>query len=136
MSIIRTEVTPNIGHVVVRPTLGEFLHYSLACLMPIPIFSQSSDVKGVLRQAPDFTGHPLPLYEWDYLKNPSDIQQLEGIGLRMSFLTAPRPAPGPHYTYRLEKRSATSAILSVVFEIQFTGDPTDIADEFFTVVIQ
>ena len=136
MAVTRTAVTPNPGHVVVSPSIGEHLHFQLSCVIPFPIFSFSSDANGVLHQAADFIGHPLPRYEWEHLKNPSDIRQLEALGLRLSFLTAPQPAPSPHYQYKLEKRNAAGTVLAVVFDIQFTAAPTDLTDEFVTVVIQ
>ena len=128
MAVTRTPVVPNPGGVKVAVTTGEFLHFILEAKGPIPIFSFASSVKGTLFEAPDFPGHPTTRYEWLHLKNPSDIQQLELLNLGLSFLT------NADYTYTVELMSATG-VLSTVLQVNYSGAPTDVASESFTVVI-
>jgi len=128
MAITRTAVVANPGGVKVAVSAGQFLHFIVDAGGPIPIFSFASSIKGVLYEAPDFAGHPLSKYEWDHLKNPSDMQQLELLELRLSFLT------NATYTYTVQLRDA-SGVVGTVLQINYAGIPTDIAPESFTVVI-
>ena len=128
MAITRTPKVENPGVVSVAPKLGQFLHFILDAGGPIPIFSFTSNVKGVLFEAPDFPGHPLTQYQWEHLKNLSDIQQLEFLQLRMSFFT------NSNYTYTVQLKDS-SGILSTVLQISYVGAPTDVQPESFTVVI-
>jgi hypothetical protein len=128
MAVNRNPTVNNPGSVKVNVTAGQFLHFILDAGGPIPIFSFASSVKGLLFEAPDFPGHPLPKYEWDHLKNPSDIQQLELLELRLSFLT------NASYTYTVQLCDPTG-VIGTVLQIDYTGSPTDIAPESFTVVI-
>lgn len=126
--MVRTPTVPNPGGVQVKPSAGQFLHFILDAVGPVPIFSFGSDVKGVLFQASDFIGHPMLRYEWVHLKNPSDIQQLELLGVMMSFLT------NASYTYTVELRDGTGT-LGTALQISYTGAPTETASESFNVVI-
>ncbi len=128
MAVTRTPVVPNPGGVKVNVKAGQFLHFIVDCGGPIPIFSFASSVKGVLYEAPDFPGHPMSKYEWDHLKNPSDIQQLELLGLRLAFLS------NTNYTYTVELRG-TRGLRNTILEVSYTGAPTDVAEETFSVVI-
>ena len=128
MPVTRTEVVPNPGAVAVAVKAGQFLHVVLDAGGPMSIWSLASNVVGTLFQAPDFPGHPLPRYEFDHLKNPSDVQQLELLNLGLSFLT------NASYTYTVELRQAAS-LVSTVLQVQYGGAPTDVASESFTVVI-
>jgi hypothetical protein len=67
-------------------------------------------------------------YEWVHLKNPSDIQQLELLGIMMSFLT------NASYTYTVELRDGAGT-LGTMLQISYTGAPTETASESFNVVI-
>ncbi len=125
----RTPITPNPGGVAVTIASGEFLHFILDAVGPIAIFSFASSVKGNLFEAQDFVGHPLSKYEWEHLKNPSDVQQLELLDLGLSFLT------NASYIYTIQLRNA-AGVVSTVLEIQFSGGPTDFANESIRVVIQ
>lgn len=129
MAVTRTPSTANPGGVAVDTKAGQFLHFTLRASGPIPIFSLASSVKGPLHEALDFMGHPLATYEWDHLKNPSDVQQLELLNLGLSFLT------NAQYTYTVELRNAGGAV-STVLQVQYSGAPTDTTSESFTVVIQ
>jgi hypothetical protein len=128
MAVTRKPIVDNPGAVKVRPSAGQYLHFVVDAEGPIPIFSFASSAKGLLYEASDFLGHPLSRYEWEHLKNPSDIQQLELLELRFSFLTNAK------YTYTVQLKDSTG-VVAPVLQIDYTGDPTDIAPESFTVVI-
>jgi hypothetical protein len=128
MAVTRTPNTANPNVVPVKVTAGEYLHFIIDAGGPIPIFSFASDVKGVLFQAADFPGHPLPRYEWLHLKNPSDFQQMENLELGLSFFT------NASFTYTVELFNATG-LVSTVMKISYTGAPTDVENESFMVVI-
>jgi hypothetical protein len=128
MAATRIEIVPNPGAVAVAVRVGQFLHFILDAAGPMPIWSVASNVAGTLFQAPDIPGHPLARYEWDHLKNPSDVQQLELLNLGLSFLTS------ASYTYTVELRHAAS-LVSTVLQVRYAGAPTEVATESFTVVI-
>ena len=129
MAVTRTPTVDNPDVVKVSPSKGQFLHFTVDVGGPRPIFTFASSVKGVLNEASDLPGFPTATkYEWDHLKNSSDIQQLELLELRLSFFT------NANYTYTVELRGPTGAV-STVLQISYTGAPTDIAPESFTVVI-
>ena len=107
---------------------SQYLHFIVDAGGPVPIFSFASSAKGLLSEAADFIGHPLSRYEWEHLKNPSDIQQLELLELRLSFFT------NVNYTYTVQLRDATG-VVGTVLQVDYTASPTDIAPESFTVVI-
>lgn len=128
MGVTRIPVVSNPGGVKVSVSTGQYLHFVLGAGGPIPIFSFASSAKGVLFEAPDFPGDPLPKYEWLHLKNPSDVQQLEVLGLRLSFFS------NANYTYTVELWGKGGAE-KVVLQVNYTGIPTDVIEESFTVVI-
>ena len=128
MAVTRTPTIANSNMVTVAVSAGQFLHFVLDPGGPIPIFSFASDVKGVLFQAADFPGHPMNKYEWDHLKNPSDIQQMKRLELGLAFLT------NANYTYTVELFNA-AGLISTVMKISYTGAPTDVENESFTLVI-
>jgi hypothetical protein len=128
MAVNRNPTVDNPGSVKVTVSNGEFLHFIVDAGGPRPIFSFASSAKGLLYEAMDFPGYPLLKYEWDHLKNPSDIQQLELLELRLSFLT------NAAHTYTVHLCDA-SGVIGTVLQIDYTGNPTDIAPESLTVVI-
>jgi hypothetical protein len=129
MAVTRTPTTENPGVVKVAPGKGQFLHFTVDVGGPIPIFTFASSAKGVLYEASDLPGFPTAKkYEWDHLKNPSDIQQLEVLELRLSFFTNAK------YAYTVELRDASGTIATVL-QIDYSGAPMDTAPESFTVVI-
>jgi hypothetical protein len=128
MAVTRTPAVENPGIVKVATSTGQYLHFTVDAKGPIPIFTFASSVKGVLYEASDFPGHPLTKYEWDHLKNPSDVQQLEGLELRFSFFT------NANYTYTVDLLGNAGSI-STILKVSYTGAPTDIAAETLTVVI-
>jgi len=128
MAVTRTPTVPNPGAVPVDVKAGEFLFFTLDAGGPVAIFTFSSSVKKVLFEAPDFVGHPKARYEWEHLRNPSDVQQLELLDLLLSFLT------NANYRYVVERRRPGAAAITVL-DINYTGAPTDTASESITVVI-
>ncbi len=130
MSVTKTPKTPNPGVVPVVTTNGEFLHFTVTDGGPVPIFSFVSSVKGTLWEAADFSGHPKTLYEWDHLRNSSDIQQLEVLTLGLSFFS------NADYTYKVQVMDKNANVLRTALEITYTGNPMDSDDESFRVIIQ
>ncbi len=126
MAVTRNPKTENPGVVTISKVSGDLLHFTLAAGGPIPIFSFVSSVKGVLWEADDFPGHPLKQYEWDHLRNPSDIQQLEEVTTRLAFFS------NAEYTYKVELVGTSQR---TVLEIGYKGDPTDSYPESLTIVI-
>ena len=129
MAITRTATTENPSVLQMSRTTGEFLHFTLTAGGPVPIFSFNSSVKGTLFEAPDFIGHPKKKYEWQHLKNPSDLQSFELIDLHLLFITNAK------YRYKVEKRAADDTVISTIMDISFTGDPTDHAAESFVLMV-
>lgn len=129
MAVTRTPAVENPGVVKVATSKGQYLHFIVDAGGPIPIFTFASSAKGVLYEASDFPGHPKTKYEWDHLKNPSDIQQLEELELRLAFLTNAK------YSYTVDLNDGAGNT-TVVLQIDYTGTPMDKAPESFTVVIQ
>jgi hypothetical protein len=130
MAVTRTPKVPNPSVARVNTTSGEFLQFTLKGGGPIPIFAFTSSVKGTLWEAADFLGHPKRIYRWEHLKNPSDAQQLEGLTLSLAFFS------NANYSYKLELCDAAGQVKKVVFDIAYTGQPTDSYDEFIRVVLQ
>jgi len=128
MAVTRTPTINNPRVVPVTISTGQFLHFIIDAGGPIPIFSFASDVKGILYQAADIPGHPKGQYEWDHLNNPSDVQQQEVLVLGLLFLT------NTNYTYTVQLCNA-AGVVSKVMQIDYTGAPTDTANESFTVGI-
>jgi hypothetical protein len=129
MAVTRTPTVENPGVVKVATSKSAYLHFTVDAGGPIPIFTFASSAKGVLYEASDFPGHPKTKYEWDHLKNPSDIQQLEELELRLAFLTNAKCT----YTVDLNDGAGNT---TVILQIDYTGTPMDKAPESFTVVIQ
>lgn len=130
MTVTRDPTVPNPAFVVVSPAKGEYLRFLLDASGPIPIWTFTSDVKGVIYQAADFIGHPRSSYEWLHLKNPSDIQQQELLVQSLVFITC------PNYTYTIELWGKTS-LKRTVLQIAYDGTPAELpVTESITVVIQ
>lgn len=129
MSVTRTAIVPNPGGVRVQASSGQFLHFILEVGGPQPIFSFESNVKGVLFQNKDFPGDPLSKYEWDHLKNPSDIQQLELLEILLTFIT------NADYEYSVQVCDSRG-VVATALQIKYTGSPADFPQpESFRVVI-
>jgi hypothetical protein len=130
MAVTRKPITDNPGSTNVATSQSQYLHFSLTAGGPIPIFTFSSSTKSIIYEASDFPGHPKTLYEWNHLKNPSDIQQLETLGLLMSYFS------NAQYTYKVQLCDRTANAIQTILEIQYSGAPTDPATpESFLVVI-
>jgi len=129
MAVIRK---PTISNPIVVPVdikEGEYLHFEVAAAGPIPIFSFISNTKGPLWETTDFSEHPTDFYEWDHLRNPSDIQQLEVLTLALAFFT------NVEYTYKVNKL-AKNGDSQPVLEISYEGKPTDSYDESLRVILK
>ena len=129
MAVTRTPTVENPSVVKVSPGAGQFLHFILDAGGPIPIFTFASSVKGILYEASDFSGHPKTRYEWDHLKNPSDIQQMEELESRLAFFT------NTNYTLTVELHDGAGNATTIL-QIDYTGAPTDKAPESFMVIVQ
>ena|SRR5882762_7655035 len=130
MAVNRTPKAENPGVVPVATTAGQLLHFTLEAKGPGPILSFVSSAKGTIWEATDFPGHPKNLYEWDHLRNPSDIQQMEVLTLGIAFFS------NADYIYKVQLMDKKGAALQTVLEISYTGNPTDSYDESFRVIIQ
>ena len=129
MAVTRTPILKNPGVVKVSTSSGEYLHFTLEAGGPVPGFSFSSSEKGVLFQNKDFLPNdPASRYEWDHLRNPSDIQQFEMLELFMLFLT------NADYTYTVDLCSSSGSSTTVL-QVKYNGTPDDFTKESFTVVI-
>ena len=129
MAVKRTPQTENPGVVPVATSAGEFLHFTLTAQGPTPIFSFVSSVRGTLWEATDFPGHPKRKYEWEHLRNPSDIQQMEVLTLGLAFFF------NADYAYKVQAMDAHGTALRTVLEISYSGSSTDSHDESFRVII-
>ena len=129
MGVTRTPIVANPGGVKVAVASGQYLHFTLDAGGPEPIFSFESNVKGVLYQNKDFHGDPMSKYEWDHLKNPSDIQQLELLEILLTFET------NADYTYTVQVCDARG-VVATALQIKYNGTPADFPQpESFRVVI-
>ena len=128
MAVTRTEHVPNPGSVQVSPGRGEFLFFTVEAGGPVARFQFSSDVKGQLLNQGTFPDHPTTLYQWTYLRDPSDVQQLELLTLAILF------ASNADYRYTVEVRNEDGPIATVL-DIEYSGGPSDFETEIFRVVI-
>ena len=126
----RNPTTNNPGAVFVATGQGQFLHFSLTAGGPTAVFTFTSNVEGTLWEPADFPGPPKTLYEWDHLRNPSDIQQLELLTLALAFFS------NAQYTYTVDLCDRAGTVLQTVMNIQYTGSPTDYTFESLRVIIQ
>jgi len=62
MAVTRTPKIENPNVVKVDTGHGQFLHFTIDAVGPVPIFTFASSVKGVLYEATDFPGHPKTKY--------------------------------------------------------------------------
>ncbi len=85
MAVNRLEHVPNPGVVQVSPGNGEFLFFAVRAGGPAPRFQFTSNIKGQLLNQGTFPNHPADLYEWTFLRDPSDVQQFELLTLGLLF---------------------------------------------------
>jgi hypothetical protein len=111
----------------VKTSKGQYLRFTVNAGGPIPIFTFTA--KNGDREAKDFPGHPQTVYQWDHLKDPSQIQQLDLLAIDFSFFS------NQSYRYRVEVCDDAGKPLKTAMDIQFTGDPTDTAPESFNAII-
>jgi len=128
MAVTRVHHVPNPGSVSVSPSRGEFLFFRIAASGPMPRFQFTSDVKGQMLNQGTFPSDPAPLYEWTYLRDPSDVQQFELLSIGLLF------AANSNYRYIVEQRGAGATIRTVV-DVSYSGLATDFDTEVFRVLI-
>ncbi len=128
MAVTRVHHVPNPGSVAVSPSRGEFLFFRITANGPMPRFQFTSDVKGQMLNQGMFPSDPAPLYEWTYLRDPSDVQQFELLSVALLF------AANSDYRYIVEQRGAGGTIRTVV-DVSYSGLATDFDTEVFRVLI-
>ena len=128
MAVTRTHHVPNPGVVQVSPDRGEFLFFRVLAQGPVPRFQFRTDVKGLLLNQGMFPQDPSTLYEWTYLRDPSDIQQFELLTVSLLF------AANSDYRYQVAVHGPGGPIKDVI-DIEYTGDTTDFDTEVFRVLI-
>ena len=132
MAVTRVHNVPNPGVAQVSPNRGEFLFFRVDAGGPVPRFQFSSDVKGLLVNQGTFPHDPADLYEWTFLRDPSDIQQFELLTTAFLF------AGNANYRYRVTVNDANGP-LRPVLDIEYTGATGAAGDfdtETFRVLIQ
>lgn len=125
----RDDHLPNPGAVAVSPSAGEFLFFTVQALVTVPRFQFMSDVKGMLLNQSRFPQDPAELYQWTYLRDPSDIHQMELLSLGLVFVGE------GSYRYVVNVHGPAGPLRSV-FDIEYTGNLADFETEVFRVVIQ
>ena len=127
MAVNRTPIKDNPGTVQVRTSAGEFLRFTVTAGGPIPIFAFTA--QNNTKEAKTFPGHPMTVYEWDHLRDPSQIKQMDLASILLSFFSS------QSYEYKVQVCDDATNPLRTAMDIQFTGDPTDSAPESFNVII-
>lgn len=128
MAVTHVNTIPNPATVTVSPSAGEFLFFRVKAGGPVPGFRFSTDIKGILLHQGMFPQDPATVYEWTYLRDPSDIQQFEVLTVALLF------AANADYTYQVSVHNSTGPIRDVL-DIQYSGAATDFETEFFRVLI-
>ena len=78
-----------VADVVIDTQNGEFLHYRITVEGANPKFVFSSTERPKILEAKDFPGHPKASYEFDFLRNPADIDKpLDTFTIAMLFIAA------------------------------------------------
>lgn len=130
MAVHRDENIQNPTAVAVSPAGGEFLFFTVQAGGPVPRFQFMSDVKGTLLNQSRFPQDPAELYQWTYLRDPSDIHQMELLSLGLVF------AANARYRYVVNVHGP-DGMLRPVLDVEYRGgDSTDFETEVFRVVIQ
>jgi hypothetical protein len=127
MAVNRLEHVPNPGVVQVSPGNGEFLFFTVRAGGPAARFQFASDVKGQLLNQGTFPNHPTTLYEWTFLRDPSDVQQFELLTLGLLFAS--------NSDYRYEVAVHGPAGPRVALDIEYSGGAADFETETFRVLI-
>ena len=128
MAVTRVHHRSNPSTVSVSPSQGQFLFFRVQAGGPVPRFRFSSDVKGTLLNQGTFPQDPATNYEWNYLRDPSDIQQFELLSVAFLF------AANADYRYQVSVRGPAGSIADVL-DIEYTGGPADFDTEVFRVLI-
>jgi hypothetical protein len=128
MAVTRVHHLPNPSTVAVSPAQGQFLFFRVRAVGPVPRFRFSSDIKGTLLNQGTFPQDPTTIYEWTYLRDPSDIQQFEQLSVAFLF------AANATYRYQVSVHAAAGPVVDVL-DIEYTGGTTDFDTELFRVLI-
>jgi hypothetical protein len=128
MAVTRIHHVANPAAIPVATGQGEFLLFRVHAGGPVPKFRLSSDIKGALLHQGLFPQDPAPLYEWTYLRDPSDIQQFEILTLGLLF------AANASYRYVVTVQGPAAASRTVL-DVEYTGAPADFDDESFRILI-
>jgi hypothetical protein len=128
MAVTRVDHIVNPAAVVVTPSAGEFLFFRVKAGGPLPKFQLASNVKGMILNQGRFAKDPTTLYEWAYLKDPSDIQQLELLSMAFVFVANAK------YRYQVSVNGPGGKIRDVL-DIDYAGTALDFDTELFRVVI-
>lgn len=128
MAVTRTENVPNSGVAQVSPEQGEFLFFTVRAGGPRPRFQFTSDIKGQLLNQGMFPEDPSEVYEWTFLRDPSDIQQFELLTVAFLF------AANATYQYLVAVHGPAGHLRDVM-DIDYTGTATDFDAETFRVLI-
>lgn len=129
MAVTRVHHIPNPTVVPVSPSAGEFLFFRVRAGGPVPSFQFATDFKGMVLNQGRFPQDPASVYEWTYLRDPSDIQQLELLSVLFLF------AANARYRYQVSVNGPAGPLRDVL-DIEYTGGGTDFDTELFRVMIQ
>jgi hypothetical protein len=127
MAVTHVHNIPNPGSVAVSPSKGQFLFFRITAGGPVPRFRFASDIKGTLLNQGTFPEDPTTVYEWAYLRDPSDIQQFELLSVALLF------AANAEYRYQVTVRGPKGPIADVL-DIEYSGGSTDFDPELFRVL--
>jgi hypothetical protein len=122
VSVIPTKA--NAGSVVVRVSAGEYLRFVVTDGGPGPSFTMAGSA-GVIYSPP--VASPQPSYEWFRFRNRSEPRGFDILILVFLFLSNAK------YTYRCELWTP-EGYKNTVFDLAYTGAPTDHFVEHLTVV--
>jgi hypothetical protein len=128
MPVTRVHHVPNPETVPVSPGAGEFLFFRVTAGGPVPRFRFSTDIKGILLNQGTFPADPASVYEWCYLRDPSDVQEFELITVAFGF------AANATYRYTVTLRDRGGKLRDVL-DIEYTGGTTDFEVETFRVIV-
>lgn len=128
MAVTRTENVSNPGVAQVSLDQGEFLFFTVRAEGPRPRFQFTTDIKGQLLNQGMFPEDPSKIYEWAYLRDPSDIQQFELLTVALLF------AANANYQY-VAAVHGPDGHLRDVLDIEYSGTAADFDTETFRVLI-
>jgi hypothetical protein len=128
MAVTHVHHVPNPETVPVSLRDDQFLFFRVRAGGPVPRFRFSTDVKGILLNQGTFPNDPAEVYEWTYLRDPSDAQNFELVTVAFGF------AANAAYRYVVTLHD-TGGPLRDVLDIEYTGGITDFDAETFRILI-